>query len=139
MFVPNVHIISIIDEMQILHTIHGTVLEGKKRGKTLGFPTVNVGLTEKVPEGIYASMVIIDDRKFLAASFVGTPKTFKEDDYKAESYILDFDEDIYNKEVTIELYKKLRDNQTFNSPEELVDQIKEDVLQTREFFEERVR
>lgn len=120
--------------MNILYKIKGTVIEGKKRGKTLGYPTINVLLDQKIPSGIYASHVILRDRRLIAATFIGEVKTFDEHDYKAESYILDFDDNIYGKSVTIELYKKLRENEKFSTQEALIEQIKKDVTRTREFF-----
>lgn len=120
--------------MNILHTITGTVIEGKKRGRTLGYPTINVLLSKTIPSGIYVSGVIIDNKRLPAATFIGESKTFDEKDYKVESYILDFDEDMYGKTVTIELYKKLRDNEKFTTTENLIEQIKRDVSDTRTFF-----
>ena len=61
-------------------------------------------------------------------------KTFGEEDYKLESYILDFDRDIYGKEVKVELYKKLRDNEKYENERELIEQIKKDVVNTRNYF-----
>ncbi len=120
--------------MNILYTFEGEVIVGKKRGRTLGYPTINVSLEEKIPSGIYASAVLFNNRRLHAATFIGEAKTFDEKDYKAESYILDFDEDIYGELVTIELYKKLRDNEKFTTTEYLIEQIKKDVLETRLFF-----
>lgn len=120
--------------MHALYTIEGTVIHGKRRGKLLGFPTINVRLDQKVESGIYASRVYVNNEEYLAATFIGDAKTFDENDYKLESYILDFDEEIYGKEVKVELYKKLRDNEKYDNEEELIEQIKKDVLDTRDFF-----
>lgn len=119
---------------KVLYEINGVVIEGKKRGRLLGFPTINVAINHEIPSGIYASHVIIEGKRFIAATFIGNAKTFGEKDYKAESYILDFDEEIYGQIVTIELYKKLRDNKKFSSQETLTEQIIKDVEKTRAFF-----
>ncbi len=113
----------------------GKVKKGKNRGKGLGFPTVNISLHKKIPEGIYASKVQIAGAIQVGAAFIGSAKTFEEKDYKAEVYILDFNQNIYDKWVSIKLFKKIRDNKKFNSEKELQDQMKEDVKQIKIFFE----
>src|SRR5258708_39976507 len=102
----------------------GKVKRGKNRGKDLGFPTSNISLHKKIPEGIYASTIRIGKRVFKAATFVGSAKTFGETDYKAEVYILDFNSNIYGKWVSVRLFKKLRENKKFGSEKELIQQMK---------------
>ena len=77
--------------MKSLYIFRGKVIAGQKRGKALGFPTANVRLHKKIPEGIYVSQTIINKKVFSSATFIGSAKTFGEKDYKAETYILDFD------------------------------------------------
>ena len=120
--------------MTPLYSITGFVQEGAKRGKALGFPTANVALSEKIPEGIYASHVIVDEKTYQAATFIGSAKTFGETEYKAESYILDFNGDLYTKPITIYLFQKLRENKKFVSKKILIQQMKQDVLDTIDFF-----
>lgn len=120
--------------MKTLFSIRGKVKLGAKRGKSLGFPTVNIVLHQKIPEGVYASTVRIENQTYRAATFIGAPKTFNQTDVKLESYILDFNKDIYGKWISVKLYKKLRGNIKFESAELLIEQIKEDVIQTRAFL-----
>lgn len=120
--------------MKILFSYTGVVSVGKMRGRNLGFPTANVRLNKKIPDGVYISRVIIDGVIHQSATFIGKVKTFNEEDYKSESYILDFNRSVYGKKITIELLKKIRGNLKFNSKEDLIDQIKLDVLETRKFF-----
>lgn len=120
--------------MKTLFVFRGKVKKGKSRGKFLGFPTANINLHKNIPEGIYASTVKIDNKKYLAATFIGSAKTFNENEYKAESYILDFNQNIYGKWVTVTLLKKLRGNKKFDSEQKLIDQMKQDILATRKFF-----
>src|ERR1700733_5340147 len=110
--------------MDELYKISGVVIQGEKRGKTLGFPTANIKLNKKIPEGIYASTILINGKLYQAASFVGSAKTFKKTDVKLESYIFDFEQDIYGKSVTVRLYKKMRENKIFDSVDALVEQMK---------------
>lgn len=117
-----------------LFVFFGKVQKGQNRGKDLGFPTANIKLHKKIPEGVYASQVKVNGGNYAAATFIGSSKTFNEKDYKSESYILDFNEEIYGKFITVKLLKKLRGNIKFSSKEELVEQIKKDVLNVRSFF-----
>jgi riboflavin kinase/FMN adenylyltransferase len=120
--------------MKSLFIIRGKVLHGKNRGKELGFPTANIPLHQDIPEGVYTSNVMIDNKSYIAATFIGSAKTFNEKEYHAESYILDFSENLYGKLITIKLFKKLRENKKFTSEQSLIIQMKQDELATREFF-----
>lgn len=120
--------------MEVLFSISGVVTKGEQLGKQLGFPTANIRLHKKVPEGIYAGSVTINGKLFYAATFVGSAKTFQKTDVKVESYLLDFDKNIYGKWITVRLYKKIRRNKKFNSVEKLVEQMNKDVEAIREFF-----
>ena len=115
--------------------IHGNVVEGKKRGKQLGFPTANFPLTQHVADGIYVSQTTIDNNQYNSVTFIGVAETFGETKRNVETYILDFDETMYGKEIWVTLLKKIRENQKFSSQEALVAQIQEDVAAARAFFE----
>lgn len=114
--------------------ISGVVQKGQSRGKQLGFPTINIPLTEKVEEGIYVSHIMIDDRQYNALTFIGSAKTFGETEVFVETYVFDFSEDVYGKTVRITLLKKLRDNQKFDSEAMLIAQMEEDKRQASVFF-----
>lgn len=118
-------------------TLRGVVIKGKQRGKDLGFPTANIPLVQSIPEGIYISQTEIDGAHFPSLTFVGSAKTFNETDAKAETYILDFDKDIYGKEITVELVKKIRENQKFNSVEELQEAMKKDLEATKKHLQKK--
>jgi riboflavin kinase / FMN adenylyltransferase len=120
--------------MNALYTITGVVLHGDKRGRALGFPTANMHLDEKIPDGIYAAEVDVDGVTYKAASFVGAAETFEKTETKLESYLFDFDEDIYGKTITVTLYKKIRGNKKFDSVDGLIEQMKKDVEAIKRFF-----
>lgn len=120
--------------MKTLYHFWGKVKKGSSRGKDLGFPTANVSLHKKIPEGIYAAKITIDNKNYTSATFIGSAIHFGEKDYKAESYILDFSKNIYGKWATITLCKKIRDNQKFTSEKELVKQMQKDVEEIRKYF-----
>ena len=114
--------------------IQGVVQSGHKRGKKLGFPTINTPLSVVLSEGIYISHTKIHDKKYQSLTFIGSAKTFDETVYQAETYIFDFDQDVYGQEVEIELVKKIRDNQKFDSEAALIAQMEEDKKQAEAYF-----
>ncbi len=120
--------------MESLHTIVGNVQQGQKRGKRLGFPTMNVSLNQQLPEGIYVSKITIRGNTYNGLTFIGEAKTFDETRYQAETYVFNFDQDVYGDSVTVLLLKKIRDNQKFESEEKLVAQMEIDKKQAMEFF-----
>jgi riboflavin kinase/FMN adenylyltransferase len=115
-------------------TIIGNVINGQKRGRLLGFPTANLLINENISEGIYAAEVLIENKTYKSAAFVGKALTFNEFDIKLECYILDFDENIYGKNISVKLYKKIRGNKKFNGEKELIEQMNKDVESVRKFF-----
>lgn len=119
--------------------ISGIVQKGKQRGKDLGFPTANIPLTRYVDDGIYVSYVLVDGKKYPSLTFIGIAETFNETDRFAETYILDFDQDIYGKELEITILKKLRENKKFSSVNALVEQMNNDTIKARTFFKHEAR
>ena len=121
------------------YTLGGTVIDGEKRGRTLGFPTANIGNIEAnklIPEiGIYAVNVLLEGRKLKGVINIGKRPTFKNDDsILPEVHILDFDEDIYGKKIEVEFVERLRGEKKFSSKEELIEQIKADKEKSREIL-----
>ena len=109
--------------------ISGSVEHGKGMGKGLGIPTVNTPLTDgaqTLPHGVYASALIVDGKTYRALTNVGKCPTFGVREAHAETFILDFDRDLYGRSVRIHLLSYLRAERSFSSPEELISQIKLD-------------
>ena len=117
-----------------MYKIWGKVRKHNQRGKSLGFPTANLNLTQNIPEGIYISQTKIKDQKYPSITFIGTAKTFNEKKFHAEIYILDFDQNIYDQWISVKLLKKIRGNKKFNSSEELISQMKKDEQEARKYF-----
>ncbi len=117
-----------------LFRIRGKVKKQNQRGKALGFPTANISIHQNIPEGIYISETKLSEKTYQSLTFVGTAKTFNEKKYDAETYILDFDKNIYNKWISINLIKKIRNNKKFSSAEKLIEQMKKDELVARKYF-----
>jgi riboflavin kinase / FMN adenylyltransferase len=120
--------------MKELYKISGRVVQGEQRGKALGFPTANMSLHKKIPEGIYAAQVSINGKAYNAATFVGSAKTFMKTQIQVESFIFDFNGNLYGKWITVRLFNKIRSNKKFSSAEELVAQMHKDVEKIKEFF-----
>ncbi len=122
-----------------MHTITGTVTGGKKRGRAIGFPTANIMIEGGIPDGVYASEIDVHGQTYQAAAFVGASETYGETDKKLEVYILDFDGDIYGQDVTVRLYKSVRDPSTFKfeSVALLIEQIRRDISAVRAYFQNR--
>lgn len=118
-----------------MESFSGIVIGGKKRGKELGFPTANIKIDETIPEGIYVAQVNFDNRNYNALVFIGSPRTFDEDDFKAEVYILDFEDEIYGKFLNVKLLEKIRDNMKFENTEKLLGRMKKDREIAIKYFE----
>ena len=109
------------------------IVKGKQLGRTLGFPTANLSLSQsdlnKLETGVFAGKIQIEDdpKIYKTAVSVGQNSTFGELQTTVEAYILDFDQDIYSKTVTLEFLFKIREMRKFESVEELIEAIKGDV------------
>jgi riboflavin kinase/FMN adenylyltransferase len=119
------------------HFVSGTVVDGNRRGRALGFPTANIASrTEVIPrDGIYATLFSVGREQWQSVSSVGVNPTFGEGPRTLESYILDFDRDIYGQTVKVAFLKKLRDEMKFADVEGLIAQIHQDVNSARAVFE----
>jgi riboflavin kinase/FMN adenylyltransferase len=115
------------------YALAGEVVEGAKMGRELGFPTANVayGDMQLPPEGIYAGYTYCDGKRHPSAISLGNRPTFDGEQLLLESYLLDFAGDLYGTEVEVEFVEHLRDQEKFDSVEELIVRIHEDVKGTR--------
>jgi riboflavin kinase/FMN adenylyltransferase len=115
--------------------MRGMVAHGDKRGRTLGFPTANLVPDPKlvVPDhGIYACRAQLDGETHIAAVNVGVRPTFKTGrGLLVEAFLLDFDRDIYDRELRLDFLERLRGERRFESVDELVEQMGADVQDTR--------
>ena len=112
----------------------GEVVVGEGRGRKLGFPTANMDLPEDrlVPaDGVYAAWASVGDERYMAATNVGANPTFGGNDRRVESFLLDFDGDLYGKHITIDFVDRLREEHRFESAEALVTQMHLDVEKAR--------
>ncbi|HEY1406493.1 MAG TPA: bifunctional riboflavin kinase/FAD synthetase [Spirochaetota bacterium] len=119
------------------YSVSGTVVEGLKRGRTIGFPTANLSADDPekiIPcDGVYATLVSTGDGvSYKAVTNVGPNPTFNGAGRTIESHILDFTGDLYGKKLTIDFISRVRDEKKFPSIEALVDAIRQDVRVTKE-------
>jgi len=118
-------------------TLFGRVVAGQRRGRVMGFPTINVQPGDQaIPgDGVYAGTAHIAGRRHLAAVSVGTNATFHEPNAPAartvEAFLLDAAGDFYDKEVQLSFHRRLRNHHRFDSPEALKQQIARDVEEIR--------
>lgn len=120
------------------HILTGSVLHGQKLGRTLGVPTANLVIPEGivVPKfGVYACRITIEGVRYAAVANVGTRPTVSGNGVTVEPWILDFDGDLYGKELSLEFYRFLRPEMKFADLNALKHQIQEDAVQTRQYFE----
>jgi riboflavin kinase/FMN adenylyltransferase len=122
------------------YQIRGTVQEGKRRGgSVVGFKTANLHISEEdlcPKHGVYVTQVVYDGKCYGGVLNIGYNPTFGENRLSAETHIFDFDQDIYNKTIKINLLKYLRGEKKFSGPEELAAQIREDIRRAREILDE---
>jgi riboflavin kinase/FMN adenylyltransferase len=114
--------------------IRGIVETGAKRGRTIGFPTANIGsVPTLVPaSGVYAVWAVLPDgTRHPAAANIGSNPTFGDDARKIEVHLIDYVGDLYGQSLAVEFVARLRDTVPFRGPAELVEQLKQDVAAAR--------
>lgn len=115
------------------YSITGKVIPGNKIGRTIGFPTANIDISDDYKliclGGVYACKVEINGNTYNGMGNIGTRPTVGINGLVTEVHIFDFDEDIYDKEITISFIDRIRDEQKFKSLDALKEQLKKDKLQ----------
>lgn len=115
------------------HVLSGQVVTGRQLGRTMGIPTANLALRSGIVvprSGVYACKT----GEHMAVTNVGNRPTVGGHHVTVEPWILDFEDDLYGKNLTLEFYAFLRPEQKFGSLEELQGEIRKNAAQTREFF-----
>ena len=118
------------------YSVSGTIIEGRKIGRTIGFPTANIKPDfqyKLIPgNGVYAVEVRLDDQIFPGMLSIGSNPTVN-DDIRLKSievHILNFDKDIYGREITVVFRKRLRDEKKFENLKQLTEQMSQDKQDT---------
>jgi riboflavin kinase / FMN adenylyltransferase len=117
------------------HFLRGPVVHGRERGRTIGFPTANIqSRTELLPpDGVYATRIVLPDGSAHGSiTNIGMRPTFAEPERTVEAHIFDFNRDIYDLEVKLEIIERIRPEKKFESGAALAAQIASDVKRARE-------
>ena len=115
-------------------SLNGQVTSGARRGSKLGFPTANLGIDpqQALPaEGVYATWAYIDDKAYQSMTNIGQHPTFPGSERTIEVLVLDYHNDLYGRELKIDIIERLRGEKKFDTAEELKKQIAEDIKQGR--------
>ena len=117
------------------HMLSGTVIHGRQLGRTLGIPTANLALPEGLAEprhGVYACRVAVDGKIYGAVTNIGTRPTVDGRGVTVEPWILDYDGDLYGKELRLEFLQFLRPERKFPDLDALKAEILRNAAETRE-------
>ena len=120
------------------HMLTGTVVTGRRLGRSLGFPTANIELPQGVivpRHGVYACRAYVGEKRYMAVCNVGNRPTVQGHQVRTETWLLDFDGDLYGQSVTLEFMYFLRPEQRFESLDALKKAVLCDAENTRKFFE----
>jgi riboflavin kinase/FMN adenylyltransferase len=135
---------NVVDAARLMghsYSLHGPVVGGDQRGRTIDVPTANIAYSpdKLIPiNGIYACWAYLNDQKYCAAVNIGFNPTFTPDKKTAnvEAHLLDFKREIYGEDVRLEFVARLRDELRFNSVDALLEQIWKDVDDTRRILKD---
>lgn len=121
------------------YSLHGPVIRGDGRGRTIGVPTANIAYSPQkmIPaKGIYACWAYLNGQQYQAAINIGTNPTFtpEKQTLNVEAHLLDFSRELYGEDLRLEFIVRLRDELTFDAVDRLVKQIWEDVELTRKIL-----
>lgn len=121
------------------YSLKGIVVEGVQRGREIGFPTANIEPLNKsklIPaSGVYAVKCLIEPQVYTGVLNIGKRPTFESHDkVHIEMHIFNFEQDIYGKPVDLEFVERIRDEQKFNSANELTEQINLDIKKAKQIF-----
>ena len=117
----------------------GEVVHGNGAGRTLGIPTVNTNIDDSVfspPNGVYSTLTEIQGKLFHSITNIGVCPTFGERTIHAETFILDFNSDIYGDEVKVYFLDFIRDEKRFYDEKELIKQINVDINSAKALLED---
>ena len=118
----------------------GKVVRGKALGRTVGMPTANLCITEGTmpEEGVYATRIRIGGGVYTSVTNIGRRPTVDNESYiTVETFIIDFDKEIYGEQAVLEVHKLLRPIQKFDSLKEVQKQVQKDAEMAKIYFKEK--
>lgn len=120
------------------HILTGKVVSGRGLGRTIGVPTANLEVPENLllpKRGVYACKAMFDGAVYPAVTNIGNRPTVGGHRVTVESWLLDFDRDLYGKDITLEFLRYLREEKQYPSLEQLAVEIRKNAEETREIFD----
>ncbi|RAP28147.1 riboflavin biosynthesis protein RibF [Candidatus Marinamargulisbacteria bacterium SCGC AG-343-D04] len=124
------HFDDAIDLLGHPYLIHGRVVKGDGRGKSLGFPTINIDVPDRkyIPQhGVYKADILLNNTALPTIVYIGTKPTFSPSTKTIEAHILEWDGNLYGQDIQLNLYSFIRGEMSFESPRDLINQIKTDI------------
>ena len=121
------------------YSVTSEIITGDQRGREMGFPTANLKMDYRIllpNDGIYATWALIDGVRYPSATSIGIRPTFNLTERLVEVHLIDFDQDIYGKQLCVEFVSKLRDQEKFSGMDELIEKINQDVADSRAILED---
>ena len=119
------------------YCITSKVINGLQNGRKIGFPTANIIIPDNkiLPQaGVYATKTIIDNQIYNSITNIGNNPTFEANATTVETHIMDFKDDIYQKEITVKFLDFIRQERKFDTAEDLSDQINKDLMYAKDIF-----
>lgn len=113
------------------------VVNGKKRGKKMGVPTINCQVPKNLPykHGIYAGWIYLDNQKLPAAIHFGPRPVFGEDEISLEAHVLEQVIDVVGKQIELEFSVLVRKVKNFENADEMIKQIKKDIKEIKRLLD----
>ncbi|MBW2557530.1 MAG: bifunctional riboflavin kinase/FAD synthetase [Deltaproteobacteria bacterium] len=122
------------------YSVTGTVVKGYRRGTDIGYPTANIKSEKVIPAtGVYVIIAEFEGARHQGVINIGCNPTFDNEEISAEVHLLDFEGDIYGKNITVFFIDRLRDEIKFKGPKELIRQIKKDIERAKEILSSRMK
>lgn len=129
------------DYLGYSYMLSGIVVKGNQLGRTIGFPTANIEVSENyklIPKnGVYIVSAIVNNQTIFGMMNIGIKPTLGDNIPTIEVHLLDFSEDIYGQEIQVNVIERLRDEQKFESFEALKSQLEIDKTNTLDYFKKR--
>lgn len=118
------------------YCVSGMVIHGDSIGSKINFPTANISLVDTVKllpaKGVYATYASVGKNRYKSLTNIGIRPTLTNAEFRFETHILNFDGNLYDREITVEFVDKIRDEIKFNNLQELEFQISQDVIRANE-------
>ncbi len=112
------------------YSLAGEIIRGAGRGSGIGFPTANLAIDPDralPPEGVYATRAHVDDQSYSSMTNIGRNLTFGDNERTVETFLLDFDGDLYGRRIALDIVARLRDEKKFDGIDQLKAQIAADI------------